>query len=218
MNSLVSSVLELPRRVALTTTALLVLITSSAFAQDNDATAPGQRRERPEGGERRSFDPSAMRDRMLDFLRQRLEITDDAEWDIIKERIAKVTELRQSSGDNPAGSMRALAAIGGGGGAPGAGERDGANANGGNGGGPGGGPGGNFRQRGGREGAVPPETVALVQALRSQSSEAEIISRLAKLRAARQLEAVVLAQAQEDLRIVLTPRQEAIAVIAGLLP
>ena len=192
MNSPDSSLLCLPRRAALTTTALIVLLTSSVFAQDNDATAPGQRRERPEGSERRTFDPSAMRDRMLDFLRQRLEITDDAEWDIIKERIAKVTELRQSSSDNPAGSMRALAAIGGGGG-PGQGGRDGANANAGNGGGGPGGPGGNFRQRGGREG-------------------------LAKLRAARQLEADTLAQAQEDLRIVLTPRQEAIAVIAGLLP
>ena len=210
MISLIASPLRLTRQALSTTAALIALSSTSVFAQDNSAAEPDPRRERPEGAERRTFDPSAMRDRMNDFLRQRLEITDDAEWDIIKERIAKVTELRQTSSDNPAGSIRALAAIGGGG--PGAGGREGAAA----GGGPG--PGGNNRQRGGREGAVPPEAVALVQALRNQSSESEIISRLEKLRAARQLAASTLAQAQEDLRIVLTPRQEAIAVITGLLP
>ena len=189
------------------------LTLSSPFVLAQDASEGeaerqrgGQRRERPEGAERRNFDPTAMRDRMMGFLRERLEITDDAEWAIIQERMAKVIELRPNPAESTGGSMRALAGIGG----RGQGGQGGQ-------GGDEGGRGGNFNQRS-RGANANPELVGLVQSLRNQASESEIIDRLEKLRAARNLQASKLTQAQEDLRIVLTPRQEAIAVLAGLLP
>lgn len=121
-------------------------------------------------------------------LRSRLEVTDDAEWEVIAERINKVEELRRN-----------LAA-----------------------GGPGGRGGPAFSdkgKRGARAGAsAHPEQEALRSALNDKLPDAEIKARLARAHEVYQHNEARLFRAQADLRAVLTVRQEAVAVMAGLLP
>jgi hypothetical protein len=131
---------------------------------------------------------------MLNALRERLEITDDEEWKVISERIAKVGELRRSS----QGGMVSM--MGSRGGPPGGGDR--------------GGDGG----RGSRPGGGSPEMSQLAFAIRDKLPDAEIKNRLERLREVRKESEAKLAKAQEDLRAVLTVRQEAVAVMFGLLP
>ena len=77
----------------------------------------------------------------------------------------------------------------------------------------GGGPGG------GRSGRTAnPESDSLRQAIMDKLPDAEIKSRLTRLRESRKNNEEKLARAQEELRAVLSVRQEAIAVMAGLLP
>ena len=122
-------------------------------------------------------------------MREQLEVTDDAEWKLISDRVAAVTALRTAGGGGFGGR------------------------GGGFGGGQGGGGG-----RGGRGFAASPEQDALTQAITDKLPDAEIKSRLERLREARKENAEKLAKAQEDLRAVLSVRQEAVAVMAGLLP
>lgn len=190
--------------------ALLVaatLVAASALqAQDDDAN----RRRRPGAGGaedqpgRRTMTPEDMQARMATALRERLEVTDDEEWKLIAERIAKVTELRRLAG-GPAGGMGPMA-FGGRGGPAGGGPGGGAEAA--NRGGP----------RGGRGGAPTSELGALQAAVRDKLPEAELKARLTKLREKRKSDETKLATAQEELRAVLTVRQEAAAVVFGLLP
>jgi Spy/CpxP family protein refolding chaperone len=94
----------------------------------------------------------------------------------------------------------------------------------------GGGPGFGFRgprrggddgDRGGRRrdfGPQPsPEAEALQKAIESKASNEELKAKLAKFREARKAKEATLAKVQEDLRKVLTVRQEAAAVTMGLL-
>jgi hypothetical protein len=67
-------------------------------------------------------------------------------------------------------------------------------------------------------GAANPEVEALQSAITNNAPEAEIKARLDRLRDVRKENEARLAKAQEDLRAVLTVRQEAVAVLAGLLP
>ena len=78
----------------------------------------------------------------------------------------------------------------------------------------GGGGGGN----GGRPNITPsPEAEDLQKALDAKASPDELKSKMAKLRDSRKSKEVALTKAQEDLRKVLTVRQEATAVSMGLL-
>ena len=61
------------------------------------------------------------------------------------------------------------------------------------------------------------ESQALQQAIDSKASAAEIKSRLAKFQAARKEKQENLVKAQNELRQLLTPRQEAIAALMGLI-
>lgn len=145
--------------------------------------------------------PQDMQARMLSSLRERLEVTDDEEWKLISERVTKVMELRRSAG----GGMAMIGAFAGRGGPPGGG------------GGPGGGEG-----RGARGGRGAPggnaELAALSTAVRDKLPDAEIKARLERLRESRKENEAKLTRAQEELRGVLTVRQEAVAVVFGLLP
>lgn len=136
---------------------------------------------------------------MLTALRDRFGVTDDAEWAVISERLGKLMEVRRTAG-----------------GAPGAGTfgRGGP-------GGPGGpGSAGGEAGRGTRVfgGARTPEAEALQAAVTDKLPEAEIKARLAKVRETRKANEKKLEQAQEDFRAVLSVRQEAAAVLMGLLP
>ena len=86
----------------------------------------------------------------------------------------------------------------------------------GRGGGPGG-PGGGGGGRMGMFGQSSPEAEALQRAIDAKASKAETKAALEKYVAARQAKQDELKQAQENLRKVLTTRQEAIATLNGLL-
>ncbi len=149
------------------------------------------------GGRRGGGSPEEMQARMLAGLRERFEVTDDEEWKLISERLTKLTELRRNA-----------AGAGGIGGFAGRGP-----------GGPGGDRGGPAAGRGGRgTGGGSTELAALSGAVRDKLPDAEIKSRLDRLREVRKDNEAKMAKAQEELRAVLSVRQEAIAVVFGLLP
>ncbi len=128
---------------------------------------------------------------MQERLREQFGVTDDAEWTLISERLTKLSEIRRSAG----GGM--------GRGGPG---------------GPGGGPGGPS-SRGGRGGpSGNPEQDSLRAAITEKLPDAEVKSRLDRLREVRKQNEAKVAKAQEELRAVLSVRQEAVAVMFGLLP
>lgn len=183
----------------------LVSLSSSLRAQAPGSQNNDGRRRGEGGGDRGNFNPQEAQARMLSALRERLEVTDDEEWKLISDRIAKLAELRR----NAAGAgIVGFAMFGGRGGPPGGGDR---------GGGP---PGGG--DRGGRGGPRPgggsPELSALSSALRDKLPDAELKQRLERLREVRKDNEAKLTKAQEELRAVLSIRQEAVAVVFGLLP
>jgi hypothetical protein len=154
--------------------------------------ANGRQRRGQSGGNANggNFDPAQMQEQMLTRLREQLVVTDDAEWKAISDRIIAVSDLRRATaGGGGFGGFR---------------------------GGQGGGGGGGGRV--GRGGAANPEQDALRQAVTDNLPDAEIKSRLAHLREVRKANEEKLTKAQEDLRAVLSVRQEAVAVMFGLLP
>ena len=164
---------------------LLVGAFSSAMAQ-----------ERPGRG-RGDFDPEQFRERMMERVREQLDVANDAEWKIISARVDKVMEARRE--------------IGGFGGGPG---------------GPGGfrgrgGPDGDDRRGGGRRGGgreADPNVEALREAIDSNASADDIKAKLAKVRETRQAKQKELEAAQAELRKVLSVKQEAAAYLMGLVP
>ena len=185
---------------------LLTLVSATAFAQNNPATGDADRKRRTtgddNGGRRGNFDPAEMQARLLSGLRERLEVTDDEEWKLISDRIAKVTDLRRSL---PGGGTATMV-FAGRGGPPTGGDSN-----------RGGDRGGDRGGRGGPRGGTP-EIVALQTAIRDKLPDAEIKSRLDRVRETRKENEAKLTKAQEDLRALLTVRQEAVAVMFGLLP
>jgi hypothetical protein len=176
--------------------AALGLASTALFAQTTPATPGGERSRRGEGGgERGSFNPQEMQNRMLNALRDRLEVTDDEEWKLISARIAKVTELRRATGAGLAG----VGGFAGRGGPPGGGDN-------------------REQGRGGPRPGGSAELAALSSAVRDKLPDAEIKSRLDRLRETRKENEAKLTKAQEELRAVLSIRQEAVAVVFGLLP
>lgn len=156
------------------------------------ATPSFAQQERPDRG---NFDPEQARQRMMERYKEQLEVKDEAEWKIIQERIEKVTAARREVGTGAFGMAFGGRRGGGGGGGGGAGG------------------GGGFRGGGERS----PEAEALQKAIESKASADEIKQKLAKLREARKEKEAKLEKAQEDLRKVLSVKQEASAVLAGLL-
>jgi hypothetical protein len=179
--------------------AAVVFSSLSASAQDangdNNGGGGGGRRNRGGGqggpgggGPGGNFDPAQMRQRMAERMREQFGVKDDTEWKLISERIEKVSDARRDMGGR--GGMGMMW--------------------GGRGGGPGGqgGPGG---------GQVNAEQEALQKAIESNAPADEIKTKLAKYRASQKDKEAKLAKAQDDLRQVLTVKQEATAVLLGLL-
>lgn len=206
-----SSLFVSPRRV-LRAAGLLAIIgvsAAQAFAQANPGTDPNGGRRRGgdrtaqdgggrDGGGRGNFSPEEAQARMLTSLRERFGITDDEEWGLISKRIGAVMEVRRTAGGPGGGGMFFA---GGRGGPP---------------------PGGGGGDRGGRgpggRGGGSPEIAALQAAITDNLTEAEIKSRLERVREARRENEAKLQKAQEELRAVLSVKQEATAVLFGLLP
>jgi hypothetical protein len=159
-------------------------------------TVDAQQQRRGEGGRGGGWDPEQLRERMMEGIRERLEVKNDEEWKLIQGRVEAVNEARRDVG----GGM--FAGAFGRGGGPGGGGPGGA-----------GGAGG----RGGFRPEAPPEVEALQQAIERGASADELKTRMAKVREARKEREAKLDKAQEDLRKVLTVRQEANAVLMGLL-
>jgi hypothetical protein len=177
--------------------AILGWVASSALAQNDNRGGPGGMGPGG-GGPPMNFDPAQFQQMMLDRNRQMLEVTSDDEWNAIKPLVQKVMEVRMSSF---AGMGRGMMGAFGRGGGPG---------------GPGGG-GGGGGGRTGMFGQSMPEAEALQRAIDAKASKAEVKAALEKYIAARQAKQDELKQAQENLRKVLTTRQEAIATLNGLL-
>lgn len=142
----------------------------------------------PGRGRGREFNPEQMRERMREFMsnriKEQLKVSDE-EWGVIEPLAEKVMEARRQT--------RALM-IGRGvfGGPP--------------------------PPEGGEAGAVRKATGALRQALENETTPVETLkARLEEVRAARAEAEAELKKAQEDLRAVLTVRQEAQFVLFGIL-
>jgi Spy/CpxP family protein refolding chaperone len=169
--------------------AVLALSADSLMAQDNN----NERRRNREGGPGGfGGDPAEFQQRMMERTKEMLEISDDTEWKAIEPLISKVMEARRETlGGLGRGFMR---------------------------GGRGGGDNGDRGGRGGGFGGTPsPEAEALQKAIDGKASNSEIKAALAKYEAARKSKQAALEKAQAELRKVLTPRQEAIAAMNGLL-
>ena len=119
-------------------------------------------------------------------------MTNDDEWVAVKGLIQKVMDTRRAT----------MSGMGFGGRRNGGGGGDNAGRNGG---------------RGGFNAPPNPEAEDLQKALDAKASPDELKSKMAKLRDSRKSKEVALTKAQEDLRKVLTVRQEATAVSMGLL-
>jgi hypothetical protein len=148
---------------------------------------------------RGNFDPEQMRTRMMERYREALEVKSDDEWKLIEGRINKVVDARRDVG------------IGGFGRGFGGGGRGG-----GRGGGDGNDGGENRRARffGGEPSA---EAQELQKAIEAKAPNDEIKAKLAKYRDSQKDKRDKLEKAQDDLRKVLSVRQEANAVLMGLL-
>ncbi len=164
----------------------------NAPAAANGADQGGNRRNRGQGGPGggANMTPEQMRARMMERVREQFGVKDDAEWKIISERVEKVSAARREMG----GGMGMFGGRGG----PG-------------------GPGGAGGGRGGFGGEPSAEATALKSAIDNNASADDIKAKLAAYRAAQKEKETKLAKAQDELRQVLTAKQEAAAVLAGYL-
>lgn len=153
---------------------------------------------------RGNFDPAQFKQQRMDGYRDALEIKDDAEWNAIEPKISKVYDAGR---DVMASVMRGMR--------PARGNRGGGGGNGDDNGGQ------RQRQRGGGPGGFPgtpsPAAEALQKAVDDKAPSAEIKTKLKAVQDETKDRQAKLIAAQEDLRSVLTPRQEAIATLQGLL-
>jgi len=171
--------------------AALVLSAGNVLAQNGNGGGGGG----GGGGGFRNMDPAQMQQRMLDNIKDEFGYTNDTEWSAVQPLFVKVMEARRDVGFG--GGMGRL-------------FRPRNNNNGGNNGG------GNNR-RGGFGGTPSPETEALQKAIDDNAPAAQIKDLFAKFKAAQKAKQAKLLTAQENLRKVLTPKQEAQATLAGLL-
>jgi hypothetical protein len=156
----------------------------------------------PGGPGGRQFDPARMaemRQQMMENLRQELKVDAEA-WKVMEPRIQKVMDLNRQAMSGGGRGMFGMMGM--------RGNRGGNN-----------GPGGNRPQR-------DPSTMTAVEKAQEQlqttldnesASPEEIAAKLKDFRAAREKAKQELATAQEELRKILTPRQEAQLVIRGQL-
>jgi hypothetical protein len=175
--------------------ALIFAASAGALAQDNRDKG---RREGggDRGGDRGNFNPADMQARMMTALRERFGVTNDDEWAVISERITKVSELRRNMGGGMGSMMFGRGGPGGGDSRGGTSSRTSTSS-----------------RSGGNN-----DVAALTAAVQDKLPEAEIKARLDRVRELRKENELKLTKAQEELRAVLSVRQEAIAVLAGLLP
>ena len=134
---------------------------------------------------------NTMQQRMNDSLREQMGVTNDIQWALIAEKINAVRKAQMASlADSGMVEMMGLVGMG-------CGQRGG----------------GGFQAMLGRSS---PESDALWQAIDAGAPTAQIKTLTTKVKVVRKEELTKLARAQEELRALVTPRQEAIATMAGL--
>jgi len=172
--------------MAMAAAAVLCVSAGSLMAQDNGGGngGGGGRRFRGGGG---NFDPTQFQQRMMDNIKERLEFTNDTDWNAVQPLVQKVMDARRETMAGGFGRFGRRGGNGGGGG----GGAFGAQAN--------------------------PDAEALQQAIDSNAPAAQIKTLLDKYRASQKARQAKLESAQADLRKVLTQKQEAQAVLMGLL-
>jgi hypothetical protein len=176
--------------------ATLALSTTSLLAQDNNGGNGGQggqggqgrQRGGPGGG---NWDPAQMQQRMMDRYQEQLGFTNDTEWTAVKPLVQKVMEARMAS---MSGMGRGMF---------GGGRNRGGQ----------GGPGG----AGGMFGQANPDQEALQKALDDNAPAGQIKDLLAKYKTSQKAKQAKLEAAQAELKAVLTTKQEAQAVLLGLV-
>ena len=174
-------------------------LSNSAFAQEEAIDANrgdrGGRGPGGFGGDRGNFDPAQFREqmekRMMESVRERLEIKDDTEWSAIEPLIKKVNDLRTQQ---VAGGMRGMFGRGRGG------DR-----------------GGDSGRGGGMFGEASAEQTALSEAVDNNASKEDLKAKMEAFRKARDKKAAELKAAQDTLKKVLTTKQEAVALQMGLV-
>jgi Spy/CpxP family protein refolding chaperone len=145
------------------------------------------------GGGGGGFDPAQFMQRRMDRVHEQMGVTNDTEWNVIEGRLQKVFEAQAA--------MFGFRGRGGGGRQNGGG---GDNAGGGGG-------------RRGFGGPPSPELESLQNAVENNAPTAQIKAAMEKLRAARKAKEAELVKAQDDLKAILTVKQEAVAVSNGLI-
>jgi hypothetical protein len=142
-------------------------------------------------------DPAQRAQAQVDALHDPLAVTNDAEWNIIAQRLLKVVQLKSDNSIAEIARMAApfMAMMGGG-----------------------------MGGMGGMGGAAnlfgvqpDPTADALQQALDGNGTVAQVKAALAKFREAKKQKQAALAQAQDALKEVLSVRQEAVLALAGYL-
>jgi hypothetical protein len=149
------------------------------------------------GGGGGNFDPAQMQQRIMDNAREQLGLTNDTDWNAIQPLVQKVMDARR---DTMGGGMGRLLGRGNRGG-----NNNNANAN------------NNGGRRGGFGGTPSPEAEALQKAVDDNAPTAQVKAALAKYHASQKDKQAKLVQAQENLRKVLTVKQEAQAALLGLV-
>ena len=147
------------------------------------------------GGGFAQMDPAQRQQMMMDRVKQQLDVTNDTEWSAIEPLVQKVMDARREQMQGAFGGF-------------GGGRRGGQGGGGGAGGG-GGGFGGNQ--------TPDPDREALQQAIDSNAPAPQVKTLLDKYRASVKAKQAKLESAQADLKKVLSQKQEASAVLAGLL-
>jgi hypothetical protein len=170
-------------------TAALFLGVGNVSAQNDNGGGGGRG-----GGGFRNMDPAQMQQLMMERYQQELGFTNDTDWNAVQPLIQKVTDARRDVGFG--GGMGRMF-----------GRNRGGNT----------GDQANNRPRGGMFGQTSPEQEALQKAIDDNAPAAQIKDLLAKYEASQKAKQAKLVQAQEDLRKVLTVKQEAQATLLGLL-
>jgi hypothetical protein len=157
------------------------------FRGGNNANFAGGR-----GGGRGGFDISQVMPLFMEGIRLHLEVANDDEWNVIEPRLEKSVKLKievLTLGLDGLGDM--FGQFGGGGGA--------------------------MARFGGLMGDPDPSVDALKTALDNNAPVAEVKAAMAKVREFRQQKRAALAKAQQDLKDILSVRQEATLLRVGLL-
>lgn len=151
---------------------------------------------------RGNFDPAQMRERMMTHLREQMDVKDDAEWKAIEGQIGKVMDARRDMMANDFGGFRGMRSSR-------SGSSDSSSSSSSD--------QSSSRRRSSFFGTPSPEVEALQKAIDDKASSDEIQAKLAALRKSNKDKQAKLDKAQADLKAILTPRQEAVAVLDGLL-